>query len=422
VKKIIPIKGPLRGEFVAPADKSIGHRAAILSAISQGEARISNFPGAQDCHSTLSSLRTLGVDIEESGSEVRIFGRGIAALQSPSQAVDCGNSGTTARFLSGVISSVDGLRATLDGDSSLRKRPMARVAKPLQQMGAVFHGSMLPMSIEGKSLQAIDWFDDKSSAQVKSAILLAGLSAKGSTMYHSALESRDHTERMMRFLGATVSTHNTTVSITPGPLTAKALTIPGDASGAAFLLGAAVLTIGSLVKATRVCLNPTRMGFYRVLRQMGAQIFWQEEESSAGEPIGNIVAKSSALQGLRPPKEEVPSMIDELPLLAVIATQADGETLVEGAAELRVKESDRIAAICENLTRMGANIEALPDGFRVKGPTPLHGAEITSFDDHRIAMAMSVAALIAEGDSQLDKEEVVSISFPGFFTVLDTFK
>ena len=417
--KKITKQGPLRGEFTAPPDKSIGHRAAVLLALSEGEATIESFPGAADCHSTLGALRTLGVSLEVSENQtVRVLGRGRAGFQSPAGVVDCGNSGTTARFLSGVISAIDGLRAALDGDASLRRRPMARVSKPLRQMGARFESDTLPMMIEGKSLHGISWFDEKSSAQVKSAILLAGLAAKGETTYDAPLVSRDHTERMMRFLGAAVSTQGTRVTITPGSLTARPLRIPGDPSGAAFLLGAALLIPGSSVVARGVCLNPGRMGLYRVLQSMGAELTWRETEESAGEPIGELAARFSLLQGLRPPKAEVPSMIDELPLLAVIATQAQGETLIEGAAELRVKESDRIDAICQNLTRMGANIEGLPDGFRVVGPTPLRGAEIHSFEDHRIAMAMTVAAMIAEGESLLDNEAVVGISFPSFFEVL----
>ena len=419
MKKSITRQGPLRGEFNAPPDKSIGHRAAVLLALSEGEATIESFPRAADCHSTVGALRTLGASLEVSESDtVRVIGRGLGAFQSPAGVVDCGNSGTTARFLSGVISAINGLRATLDGDASLRRRPMARVATPLQQMGARFESEKLPMTIEGGALRGIEWFDEKSSAQVKSAILLAGLSATGETIYDSPLVSRDHTERMLRFLGAAVTTQGTRVTLQPGTLTARPLRIPGDPSGAAFLLGAALLIPGSSIVAKGVCLNPGRMGLYRVLQSMGAEISWRETESAAGEPIGEIAAKFSSLQGLRPPKAEIPSMIDELPLLAVIATQAHGETLIEGAAELRVKESDRIDAICQNLTRMGANIVGLPDGFRVIGPTPLRGAEIESFEDHRIAMAMTIAALLAEGESLLDNEAVVGISFPGFFEVL----
>jgi 3-phosphoshikimate 1-carboxyvinyltransferase len=417
--KKITKQGPLCGEFIAPPDKSIGHRAAVLLALSEGEATIENFPRAADCHSTLRALQTLGVSLEVSEAQtVRVLGGGLGT--SPAGVVDCGNSGTTARLLSGVISAIDGVRATLDGDASLRRRPMARVTTPLQQMGAHFERDTLPMRIEGKALRGIEWFDEKSSAQVKSALLLAGLSATGETIYDAPLVSRDHTERMMRFLGAEVSTQSTRVTIAPGRLTAKPLRIPGDPSGAAFLLGTALLSPGSSVVARGVCLNPGRMGLYRILQQMGAEISWRETEVCAGEPLGELSARFSWLQGLRPSKEEVPSMIDELPLLAVIATQAHGETRIEGAAELRVKESDRIDAICQNLKRMGADIEGLSDGFRVMGPTPLRGATIESFEDHRIAMAMTAAAMIAAGESWLDDEAVVGISFPGFFDVLES--
>jgi 3-phosphoshikimate 1-carboxyvinyltransferase len=420
MKRIEALTTSLTGSFLAPADKSIGHRAAILLALSHGEASIENFPGAEDCYSTLRSLRTLGVAIEERGALIIIHGEGRGALRSPSTLVDCGNSGTTARFLSGVIASTPGLRATLDGDASLRKRPMARVAKPLRQMGAVFQSETLPMTIEGASAKGIAWLDEKSSAQVKSAILLAGLAASGETTYQSPLSSRDHTERMLSYLGASLSTQDNKITITPSSLTARPMTIPGDPSGAAFFLGAALICPGSRVSAREVCVNPTRMGLYRALQRMNANLSWVVTREQCGEPIGSISAAFSSLQGTKIERAEVPSLIDELPLLAVLATQATGETLVEGAEELRVKESDRIAAICQNLQRMGANIEPRPDGFRVIGPTRLQGASIESFGDHRIAMAMSVAALIAEGGSALDDESIVSISYPAFFEELAT--
>lgn len=415
MRRIAPLRTALSGSFRAPPDKSIAHRAALFSALAHGTAVLSRYSRAEDCRSTVRCLAALGVPLSWDGDTLTLTGRGRAAWTSPSAPLDCGNSGTTARMLLGAIAGAPELRATLIGDASLSRRPMQRVAAPLRAMGAQVDGDTLPLSITGASLQAVSLDDPKSSAQVKTALLLAGLAAKGRARYRSPAPSRDHSERMLRAMGADLRAEDTGwISIGPGELRALDLSIPGDPSGAAFLLGAAAILPGSRLRALDLCLNPSRLGFYDVLRRMGADVQISPQEQAGPEPVGSIEVTHAPLRGVSVHSHEVPSMIDELPLLAVLATQAEGETRVEGAAELRVKESDRIALVCRHLRALGAQVEEKPDGFVITGPTRLGGAAIDPEGDHRIAMSFAIAGLAGEGVA-LHDADCAAVSYPSFF-------
>lgn len=413
-----------RGTFRVPGDKSISHRLAILAALAEGRSRLLGFSPAADCLSTLSCLEALGVEVELSqtstGPRVEIEGRGFEGLGQPRSPLDCGNSGTTLRLLSGVLAGRP-FGSTLTGDPSLRRRPMQRVAEPLRAMGAdiwLADGGRPPVSILGASLRPIDWRPDVPSAQVKTAVLLAGLQAAGLTTVRETVPTRDHTERWLPLFGASLTRAEGEVSVRgPARLSPLSCHVPGDASSAAFLLIAALLLPGSEVKLEQVLLNPSRAAFLRVLREMGAGLEWRVEAESP-EPVGWIRARSSELRARDLDPAELPSVIDEVPALAVALALANGTSRVRGAAELRVKESDRLQALAEGLTRMGAAVEERPDGLVISGPCRLRGATVRSFGDHRIAMALAVAALTAEGPTRIEGASCVSISFPGFFELL----
>ncbi len=402
-----------------PGDKSISHRMLMFGALAHGKTHIMNLLDSADVRSTRGVLEALGVPIADAGDTVVVHGRGPQALREPAGDLDCGNSGTTMRLMAGVLAAQP-FKSRLDGDASLRSRPMRRVAEPLRAFGATIDLSAdgrAPIEIRGGDLQAVRYDLPLPSAQVKSAILLAALGATGETVIGGALGGRDHTERLLRHFGADLKVDGTLRLRGGQRLHAADLRVPGDPSSAAFWLAAATIVQGGNVRLHEVGLNPTRMGFVRVLERMGAKITVVRSHAEC-EPVGTLGAVYAPLRGTTIDAHEVPALIDELPLIAVLATYATGVTEVRGAEELRVKESDRIEAIALNLRAMGAEIEVLDDGFRIAGPQPLHGANIVSFADHRIAMACAIAALGAASPTTIDDAACVAISYPGFFATL----
>jgi 3-phosphoshikimate 1-carboxyvinyltransferase len=408
-----------RGRFRLAGDKGISHRLAIFAALAQGESRIHNFSSAADCASTLSCLEALGVRIHREGGEVTVEGRGGDSWTQPTGPLDCGNSGSTLRMMAGALAGRP-FASTLTGDESLRRRPVERVAAPLRAMGARASGidGKPPLTIEGGSLRGITFDLPVASAQVKTAVLLAGLQAEGVTTVRSPAESRDHTERLLPVFGVPVERDGLAVRVRGGArLSGAEVAVAGDASSAAFLVVAALVLPDSEVHIERVLLNPGRLGFVEVLRAMGADIE-VKVESSEPEPMGSLVARTSRLRGVDVPPAAVPGLIDEVPALAVAAAHAEGRFTVSGAGELRVKESDRIAALAEGLSRLGARIEERPDGLVIDGGTPLQGAAVRAHEDHRIAMALAVAGLAARGETVIEGAECASVSFPEFYGIL----
>lgn len=418
----------LRGELRVPGDKSISHRAAMLSSLAQGESRLDNFSSAQDCAATLECFRALGVDLERDGFTVTVQGVGAQGLQESSQVLDAQNSGTTMRLISGILAGQP-FPTTVTGDDSLRSRPMLRVAAPLRLMGAEVDlepNGCAPIRINGRRpLKGIHYRLPIASAQIKSAVLLAALSADGVTTVEEPTPTRDHTERMLREFGATVERNGGAVSVQGGvTLRARNLLVPGDISSAAFFIAAAIALPGSDLLIRDVGLNPTRTAFLSTLSAMGADIRIGDERNEAGEPIGSLHIRGTSFNGpqtLEVSGATISNLIDELPLLGFLAASLGWEMKLRDAKELRVKESDRIAATVENLSRMGARIEAHPDGWHLQGGSRLHGAQLSSFGDHRIAMAASVAALIAEGPSEIEgARNSVAVSLPEFWTLLES--
>ncbi len=408
----------VRGTFTLPGDKSISHRAALIGAMAEGTTRVRNFSSAADCASTLACLRGLGVAIRQDGGQLLIEG-GLDAWRAPSHVLDAGNSGSTIRMLAGALA---GRRftTTVTGDASLQKRPLERVAAPLRAMGAsveTTHGSA-PITITGASLRGFAHDLPIASAQVKTAILLAGLQAEGKTTVREPMPSRDHTERMLQAFGVAVERDGLSASVTGGStLRGTTVNVPGDASSAAFLVVAALVRPDSEVRLEGVLLSPTRTAFVEVLRAMGGRVQVQLDTSEP-EPVGTIVASSSALRGTRVDQGLVPSLIDEVPALAVAGAFASGELEITGASELRFKESDRIAALASGLQALGVPVRELPDGLVVTGGARLRGASLDSHDDHRIAMALAVASLGASGPSEIARGECVAVSYPEFYAHL----
>jgi len=408
-----------RGRFRLPGDKSISHRAAILGALARGETPIRNFASAADCASTLGCLEALGVGVWREDQTVRVTGRGPEGWQAPRADLDAGNSGSTLRMLAGALAGRP-FRSVLTGDESLRRRPVERVAAPLRAMGAVANGKegRPPLVIEGGRLRGITWELEVASAQVKTAILLAGLQAEGTTTVREAHASRDHTERMLPVFGVALAREGLAVSVRGGtPLQGAPVDVPGDVSSAAFLIVAALVRPSSEVRLDDVLLNPGRTAFLDVLRRMGARLEIGLVRETP-EPVGWIVARTSKLVATSIGGKEVPALIDEVPALAVAAAHAEGTTTITGAGELRVKESDRIAALAEGLRLLGGRVEELPDGLAIEGGRPLRGAAVRSHGDHRIAMALAVAGLAAEGETEIEEAECASVSFPEFWDVL----
>jgi 3-phosphoshikimate 1-carboxyvinyltransferase len=408
-----------RGRFTLPGDKSISHRAAILGAMAAGRTRVRNYSSAADCASTLACLRALGVPLRQEGTEVTIEGTGPEAWRQPAGNLDCGNSGSTLRMLTGALAGRP-FRAVLTGDESLARRPVERVAAPLRLMGATVltSGGRPPVTVEGGRLAGIDFDMPVASAQVKTAVLLAGLQAEGETTVREPVPSRDHTERMLPAFGVDVARGPRSATVLGGArLRGTDVDVPGDASSAAFLVVAALVLPDSEVRLDNVLLAPTRTAFLDVLRAMGASVE-ARVESTDPEPVGSIVACSSRLHGTVVDPALVPSLIDEVPALAAAAAFAEGRFTVTGASELRVKESDRIAALVEGLSSLGARVRGLPDGLEIDGGSRLRGARVRSHGDHRIAMALSVAALAAEGSTEVEGSDCVAVSFPGFYALV----
>lgn len=416
----IPQARSFRGRFVVPGDKSISHRVAILGALAEGETRIRNFSSAADCASTLSCLAALGVKVQRDGSSVLIAGRGPSAFKAPSGPLDAGNSGSTLRMLAGVLAARP-FRSVLTGDESLRRRPVERVAVPLRQMGGQLTSTdgRPPLTIDGGPLRGITYELPVASAQVKTAVLLAGLQAQGRTTVTEPGASRDHTERLLPLFGVALRREGlTTVLEGPSTLRAAKIQVPGGADSAAFLVVAGLVLADSEVRIDGVLLNPARTAFLEVLKAMGGDVR-TGIDATQPEPIGWIEARSSKLRGTDVPEALVPGLIDEVPALAAAACFAEGTFRVSGAAELRVKESDRIAALAEGLGRLGADITERPDGLEIRGGRPLHGAAVRAHDDHRIAMALAIAALGAGGQTEIEGAECASVSFPEFYDFLE---
>ncbi|MDQ6925966.1 MAG: 3-phosphoshikimate 1-carboxyvinyltransferase [Candidatus Eremiobacteraeota bacterium] len=408
----------VEGTIRVPGDKSISHRALILAALAPGMSRITGLQDGADVRATAGALRGLGIPIESADDAVRVTG---GALRAPAAPLDCLNSGTTARLLAGVAAA-QSLPTRFVGDASLSRRPMARVADPLRRMGAAvtFDGpdARLPMTITGGTLADLDWTSEMASAQVKSAILLAGLLSGAEVVVREPAPSRDHTERMLAARGVSVYVRDGAVLLPAGQQIAPLdTTIPGDPSSAAFFVALAALAARGTITLPNVCLNPTRIGFLDALKRMGAQLDFDDTRHEGGERVGTVVARGGeALHGIEITAAEVPSMIDELPLLACVAACADGETTVRGAAELRVKESDRISRVVENLRALGVAADELPDGFVVRGraPRPCAGL-VHTHGDHRLAMAFGVLGALAGSDVQIDDPASVDVSYPGFW-------
>ncbi len=418
------LRARLRGRVEPPGDKSIGHRLALLSALAPGRSRLDEFPPGQDCASSLGVLRALGIEVSRDGDAIEIQGRGLDGLAAPKTDLDCGNSGSTARMSCGILA---GQRFTsrLVGDESLSRRPFDRVVVPLARMGAAIEttGGLLPLTVTGgRKLRGIDYELPVASAQVKTAVLFAGLYAEGVTRVREPIPSRNHTELALQAFGASPVVRPGTIEIEGGAsLSPGRFRIPGDFSSAAFFLGGAAFLPGSEVVVENVGLNPTRAALLDALKAMGADVE-VEVSPEAGEAQGRVVVRGHELRGIDIARERVPALIDELPILAVVAAFASGTTRVEGASELRVKESDRLSAIIEGLRSLGADVTELEDGFEIRGAgwgRPLRPARLRSFADHRMVMAWAVAALGVDGVCDIDDLDQVKISYPGFWHTLD---
>jgi 3-phosphoshikimate 1-carboxyvinyltransferase len=410
----------VRGEVRVGGDKSISHRAALVGALARGEVTITHFLPAADCLSTLSCLQALGVEVHREGTTVTVVGRG-GQLHPPSHPLDAGNSGTTMRLLAGILAGQP-FTAEVTGDESLRRRPMDRVAEPLRQMGArvevLGEGRYPPLRITGGPLRGITYRLPVPSAQVKSAVLLAGLFADGETAVEEPVPTRDHTERLLAWLGVPVRRDGARVAVRPHRPRPDRVVVPGDISSAAFLLAAAAARPGSEVVAVAVGVNPTRIGVLRALRAMGAEVEVRAQTVRCGEPVADVVVRGRRLHGVRLAGADIPAMIDELPVLCVVAAVARGVTEIADAAELRVKESDRIAVMAAGLRQLGAHVEERPDGLVIHGGR-LRGGRVGCAGDHRVAMAFAVAGLLAEEPVTVAGAEVVAVSFPDFPRALE---
>lgn len=419
---VIKPSGKLRGEITVPGDKSISHRSVMLGSIAKGDTRISGFLTGEDCLSTIDCFKKLGIDIEVNGTDVTVHGNGLKGLSAPAETLDVGNSGTTLRLMSGILSAQP-FTTRLTGDSSIQKRPMGRVASPLGLMGAKITSEnekmTAPLTIEGQSLHGIDYTLPVASAQVKSALILAGLYADGETRITEPEATRDHTEIMLNYLGADIKKEGDTIVVRPAAeLTGRDITVPGDISSAAYFIAAALISKDSEVLIKNVGVNPTRTGIITAFKAMGGNIELTNERTVCGEPVADILVRSSRLHGVVIKGAIIPKLIDEIPVIAAAACYASGETVIADAAELRVKESDRIKTMAAELGRMGATVIQTDDGMIILGGIPLHGAVCESYNDHRVAMSVAVAALGAKGETQIKDCGCVDISFPGYFDAL----
>ncbi|MGE7949335.1 3-phosphoshikimate 1-carboxyvinyltransferase [Lysinibacillus sp. NPDC093688] len=419
-------KPSLQGTLTIPGDKSVSHRSVMFGAIATGKTTVDGFLLGEDCLSTIDCFRKLGVKIDVEGTNVSIDSPGIEEWQEPTEVLYTGNSGTTTRLMLGILAGSN-VHSVMTGDASIGKRPMRRVIDPLRQMDAHItgrtDGQYTPLAIQGTTLQAIDYHMPVASAQVKSAILLAGLRAEGTTIVRETEVSRDHTERMLRQFGAQVDEVDGVITLQGGQtLTGTHVSVPGDISSAAFFLVAGAICEGSKITLENVGINPTRDGIIEVLQNMGASISLMPNEDSQSEPTATITIETSVLKGTTIEGDIIPRLIDEIPILALLATQANGKTIIKDAEELKVKETDRITAVVDELKKLGASIEATEDGMIIEGPTPLRGARLKTYGDHRIGMMGAVAALITDGSVTLDDAECIAVSYPSFFEHIEQVK
>ena len=420
--KLSPAKS-IRGSVAVPGDKSISHRSVMLGSIARGTTEIHGFLEGADCLSTISCFRHMGVDIENKNDVVTVHGKGLHGLSAPSVPLDCGNSGTTTRLISGILAA-QGFSAVLTGDASIQKRPMGRIITPLSMMGAdikSIHGNdCAPLQITGKPLSGICYDSPVASAQVKSAILLAGLYAEGETCVTEPQISRNHTELMLKFFGAELESKGTTVTIWPATeLFGNRIDVPGDISSSVYFVAAGLILPNSEVLIKNVGINPTRAGLIKVCEAMGADLTLLNEDHENAEPTADLLVRTSSLRGCVIEGDIIPTLIDELPTIAMMACFAEGTTVIRDAAELKVKESNRIAIMVENLRAMGADVEETEDGMIIHGGKPLHGAVVDSHKDHRIAMTFAVAALAADGETEIIDADCVDISYPAFYEELE---
>lgn len=427
MKKIVnPIKSTIKGSIEIPPDKSLTHRAFMFGALSKGKIEITNFSKGKDCLSTLSVVKQLGAKAEFL-SDKKILLDSSACFSKPDDILDAGNSGTTIRLMSGILAGHTNFTSTLTGDASLQKRPMARIIKPLKEMGAIIsakdNDTKAPITIEGTNLLGIEYNSPIASAQVKSAILLAGINASGNTTVIEPSKSRDHTERMLKYLDANIQVNDNIVTVSKSTLTPKSLSVCGDISSAAFFMVAALIVPDACVTIQNVGLNPTRTGIIDVLKAMGADIEIINERLECAEEVGDIVVRYSTLKATTIEGDIIPRLIDEIPVLAVLATQAEGKTIIKDAEDLRHKESDRIKAVCTELKKLGAEIEETEDGLFVHGKTKLKGnCEVETYHDHRLAMSLYVAGLITDAPISINEFNWVDISFPEFCELFEKLK
>lgn len=421
-----PTRNGLKGSIEIPGDKSISHRSVMFGSIAQGVTRVTNFLPGDDCLSTISCFRKLGVVIEENEDGLTIYGNGFDGLKEPNELLDVGNSGTTIRLLLGILAGRP-FFSSLIGDQSIGKRPMTRVTEPLRTMGAKIdgrkNGEFTPLSIRGGHLNPIHYNMPVASAQVKSALILAGLQAEGETTIIEKAESRDHTERMIRKFGGEVSKDNRKITVKGGQkLIASDILVPGDISSAAFFLVAGAIVEDSEILLKNVGLNPTRTGIIEIMNQMGANLEIHNNDENSFEPVGDITIKTSRLRGTVVCGDVIPRLIDEIPIIALLATQAEGTTIIKDASELKVKETNRIDTVVQELTKLGASIEATDDGMIIHGGTTLRGGKVSSHGDHRIGMMLAIASLLCEDQVELEDPEAISVSYPNFFGHLNSLK
>lgn len=417
---------PLKGELRVPGDKSISHRGVMLGSLAQGTTAVTNFLEGADCLSTINCFRSMGIDISRTEKEILIHGKGLHGLSAPSSCLDVGNSGTTMRLLSGILAG-QRFSSELTGDASIRKRPMTRVIAPLSLMGGCVESlsgnGLAPLRITGRPLKGMHYQSPVSSAQVKSCVLLAGLYADGQTSVTEPFLSRNHSELMLRSFGAKISSKGTTATVEPEPiLIGQKVEVPGDISSAAYFIAAALLIPGSELLIQNVGINPTRDGILKVCASMGAKIEILNSHTCCGEEVADLLVRHSSLKGTVIEGALIPTLIDELPVLSVLAAFAEGTTIIRDAQELKVKESNRLDIMVHHLTAMGADVEPTEDGMIITGGKPLHGGVLDSYLDHRIAMAFAVAGMVAEGETEITRADCVDISYPDFYKDLEKLK
>ena len=403
------------GQIKVPGDKSISHRAVMLGSLANGVTEISGFLKGADCLSTIDCFRKMGIDIDINGENVTVHGNGLRGLKKPDEMLYTGNSGTTTRLLCGILAGQN-FDTSITGDASIQKRPMGRVVKPLSMMGAKIENEYCPLYITGTKLHGIDYKMPVASAQVKTAIILAGLYADGETVIHEIEKSRDHTELMLSAMGADLTVDNLDITVKPtNDLTAVNVDVPGDISSAAFFLVLGAIMPNSQITVTNVGVNPTRTGIIDVLKAMGADITLENIHTSAGETVADITVRSSSLKGTTVGGDIIPRLIDELPIIAVAAVFADGQTVIKDAQELKVKETNRIRAVVDEFNKCGINITETDDGMIINGGKSIHGADFKTYGDHRMAMSLTVLAQLADGESTLDDSDCACVSYPTFF-------